>query len=51
MLVAQKPVPQIGRLQLLMLLQDPDDLLFREPDLLHASSARSIYERAPVSTG
>ena len=35
----------------LMLLQYPDDLLFRLPALLHAPLPRSIYERTPASTG
>ena len=35
----------------LMLLQDPDDLLFRVPALLHRTSSRSDYERTPVFPG
>jgi hypothetical protein len=34
-----------------MLLQEPDDLLFRVPVLLHAPSSRLDYEKTPVSTG
>jgi hypothetical protein len=34
-----------------VLLQDPDDLLFPVPALLHALSSRSIYERTPVFPG
>jgi hypothetical protein len=34
-----------------MLFQNPDDLLFRVPALLHAPSSRSIYERTPVFPG
>jgi hypothetical protein len=34
-----------------MLLQNPDDLLFRIPALLHTLSSRSIYERTPALTG
>jgi hypothetical protein len=34
-----------------MLLQNPDDLLFRVPALLHTQSSRSIYERTPVLPG
>src|SRR6185437_6501005 len=35
----------------LMLLQNPDDLLFTEPALLHGSSSLPHYERTPASTG
>src|SRR5271167_405851 len=35
----------------LMLLQDPDDLLFRVSALLHPTSSRLHYERTPTSTG
>ncbi len=35
----------------LMLLQDPDDLLFRVPALLHRQLPRFNYERTPASTG
>src|ERR1019366_1198119 len=34
-----------------MLLQYPDDLLFRVPALLHTPSSRLDYERTPASTG
>jgi hypothetical protein len=34
-----------------MLLQNPDDLLFCVPVLLHTPSSRSIYERTPAATG
>jgi hypothetical protein len=34
-----------------MLLQNPNDLLFRIPALLHAPSSRLHYERTPVQTG
>jgi hypothetical protein len=34
-----------------MLLQDPDDLLFRIPALLHTKSSRLHYERTPATTG
>jgi len=34
-----------------MLLQDPDDLLFRVPVLLHRPSSRLDYEKTPVGTG
>ena len=34
----------------LVLLQNPDDLLFRVPALLHPKTSRSDYERTPVST-
>jgi hypothetical protein len=30
-----------------MLLQNPDDLLFRVPALLHTQSSRSIYDPKP----
>jgi hypothetical protein len=34
-----------------MLLQDPDDLLFRVPALLHRPSSRLDYEKTPVGPG
>ena len=34
-----------------MLLQYPDDLLFRVPALLHRQLPRLDYERTPVPTG
>jgi hypothetical protein len=34
-----------------MLLQNPDDLLFRVPALLHTKSSRLLYERTPASAG
>jgi hypothetical protein len=34
-----------------MLLQNPDDLLFAVPALLHPSLPHSIYERIPASNG
>jgi hypothetical protein len=34
-----------------MLLQYPDDLLFRVPALLHTPSSRLDYERTPASIG
>jgi len=43
---------QIRRLHAsLMLLQYPDDLIFRVPALLHTPSSRLDYERTPASTG